>query len=115
MSLDIGGFYYPVKQEQLSFGRVQLYSILAQLTRNYDNIYDCDNIGPLALRKFSREISTNEDKFVPLPNAKRKKLIVPSFENYCGKGTKKRKKIEKKEKTPKEQVNLFFHLDATVL
>lgn len=57
----------------------------------------------------------NEEKFVPLLNAKRKKLTVPSFENYYGKGTKKRRKTGKKEKEPKEQVNLFFHLDATVL
>lgn len=99
MSPDIGGFYYPVKQVQLWFSRVQLYSILAQLTRNYDNIYDCDNIGPFrASCKFSRESSTNEEKFVPLLNAKRKKLTVPSFENYYGKGTKKRRKTEKKRK-----------------
>lgn len=73
-------------------------------------------MGPFALRKFSREMFTNEEKFVPLLDAKRKKLTVPSFENYYGKGTKKRRKTEKKkEKEPKEQVNLFFHLDAAVL
>lgn len=50
--------------------------------------------GPFTLRKFSREISTNEEKFVSLLDAKRKKLTIPSFENYYGKGTKKRRKTE---------------------